>query len=101
MVELDDTTFFICMVLRLADDEVGREYLISYMCEKGHEREKVELILDTLHEAAFRKGPLDSTKLDPEIRLAFARRIAEISGKTVEQVLVGREVLGRQGRVLF
>ena len=55
-------------------------------------------IFDLVH---VRKGPLDSTKLDPEIRLAFARRIAEISGKTVEQVLVESEVLGRQGRVLF
>ncbi len=101
MVELDDATFFMGMVLLLSDDEVGREYLFSHMCEKGHEREKVELVLDTLHEAAFRKGPLDSTKLDPEIRMAFARRIAEISGKSVEQVLAESEVLGRQGRVLF
>ena len=101
MVELDDATFFTSIALLLTDDEVGREYLISYMCEKGHEREKVELVLDTLHEAAFRKGPLDSTKLDPEIRMAFARRIAEISGRTVEQVLAESEALGRQGRLLF
>ena len=36
MVELDDATFSICIALLLSDDEVGREYLISYMCEKAH-----------------------------------------------------------------
>ena len=74
--------------------------MISRMCKKGYEREKVELIPDTLHKM-FRKDPLDNSGLDPRVRLAFARRIAEISGKTVEQVLVESEVLGRQGRVLF
>ena len=100
MVELDDTTFFIGMVLLFTGDEVRREYMVSYMCEKGYEREKVELILDTLHEM-FRKDPLDNSGLDPEVRLAFARRITEISGKSVEQVLAEGEALGRQGGVVF
>ncbi len=100
MVELDDTTFFMGMILLLADDEVGREFIISYMREKGYEREKVELILDELR-VMCRKDPLDNSGLDPEVRLAFARRIAEISGKTVEQVLAESDALGKQGRLLF
>ena len=60
----------------------------------------MELILDTLHEM-YRKDLFDNLKMDPEVRLAFARRIAGISGKSVEQVLVESEVLGRQGRLLF
>ncbi len=49
----------------------------------------------------YRKDPLDNSKLDPEVRLAFARRLAEISGKTVEQVLAESDALERQGQLLL
>ncbi len=100
MAELDDTSFFISILLLLTDDEVGRERIIANVCEKGHDREKVEIILDELHKM-FRKDPLDVSKLDPKVRMAFARRIAKISGKTVEQVLAESDALGKQGRLLF
>ena len=100
MVELDDTTFFIGLILMFTNDEVGREQMIASVCEKGVDREKAEVILDALHEM-FRKDPFDTSKPDPELRMAFARRIAEISGKTVEQVLAESDALERQGRELF
>ncbi len=100
MVELDDTSFFICLVLMFTDDEVGREHVIVNMCKEGYEREKVESILDALHEK-FRKDPFVFSKPDPELRLAFARRLADLSGKTVEQVLAESDALEKQGRLLF
>jgi hypothetical protein len=99
MVELDDTTFFIGMILLLTNDEEGREEMISRVCERGLEREKAEIFLDTLHKM-YRKDPLDYSEPDPELVMAFARRISEISGKPVEQVLAESEALGRQGRRL-
>ncbi len=99
MAELDDTTFFIGIALLFTQDEAGREDMIARLCEKGLEREKVELVLDALHKM-YRKDPLDNSGLDPEVRMAFARRIAEISGKTVEQVLAESDAMGRQGRRL-
>ncbi len=100
MAELDDTTFAIGMALVFTQDEEGRENMIARMCEKGFEREKVAAILDALHEM-YRKDPLDNSGLDPRVRMAFARRIAELSGKTVEQVLAESDALEKQGRVLF
>lgn len=99
MVELDDATFFIGMILLLTNDEEGREEMISRVCEQGLEREKAEIFLDTLHKM-YRKDPLDYSKPDPELIMAFARRISEISGKPVEQVLAKSEALERQGRRL-
>jgi hypothetical protein len=87
------------MVLSFTDDEEGREYVVAEMCKKGFEREKVEAILDALHER-YRRDPLDNSGPDPEVVMAFARRISEISGKPVEQVLAESEALERHGRRL-
>ncbi len=101
MIELDDTTFSLGMLLLIADDEVEREKFLTYACEQGLlEREKAEATLDELLEK-HRMDPLDNSKSDPEVRLAFARRLAEISGKTVEQVLAESDALDKQGRLLF
>ncbi len=101
MLELDDDTFYIIMILLFTADEVGREQIVARGCEKeGYEREKVELVLDAIHKM-FRRDPLDYSKPDPELRMAVVRRIAEISGKTVEQVLAESDALGKQGRLLF
>ncbi len=101
MAKVDDDTFFIGMILLFTHDEQQREDMVTRMCEQdGHEREKVEAVLDALHKM-YRKDPLDVSEPDPELVLAFARRIAKISGKSVEQVLAEGDALGRQGRVLF
>ncbi len=100
MAEVDDATFFIGMILLFTNDEEGREKMIARVCERGLEREKAEIFLDTLHKM-YRKDPLDISEPDPELVLAFARRISEISGKPVEQVLAESDALERQGRLLF
>ena len=100
MVELDDNTFFMSMLWAFANDEDAREFIISHVREKSYAREEIEMILDTLC-VMCGKDPLDNSGLDPELYLSFARRLAEISGKTLEQVLAESDALERQGQLLF
>ncbi len=88
MARLNATAFRPSLITSLTSDEARREAVISRMCERpGFDREKVETVLDLLREVVEERVSDDAPEPAPELRMAIAQQVAELSGKTVREVL--------------
>ena len=88
MVRLNATAFRPSLITSFAPDEARREAIISRMCERpGFDRERVENILDLLHEVVEERASDDAPEPTPELRMALAQQVAELSGRTVREGL--------------
>ncbi|MCP4608407.1 MAG: hypothetical protein GY845_06820 [Planctomycetes bacterium] len=91
---LDPDGSLLYWMLLSTSDEAGREEAIAWICtEPGLNREKAEIFLDALHRM-FPDGPSSVQEPSLEVIITCARSVAEVSGKTVEQVLAENNVFG-------
>ncbi len=91
---LDDDGSLLYWILLSTADEAGREEAIACISkEPGLNREKAEIYLDAMHRM-FPDGPSSVPAPSLEVIVAFARSVADVSGKTVEQVLAENNVFG-------
>ncbi len=88
MAKLNLTAFWTSLMLCFTSDETRREAVIARMSEKpGMDRAKVENVLGLLRQVVEEDTPQVAPEPSPEVKLEVARQVAEVTGKTVEQVL--------------
>ncbi len=91
---LDPDGSLLYWILLSTSDEAGREEAITWICtDPGMNREKAEIFLDAMHRM-FPGGASSVPAPSLEVIIAYARSVAEVSGKTVEQVLAENNVFG-------
>ncbi len=97
MQVLDPDGSLLYWILLSTADEAGREEAITCICTApGMNREKAEIFLDAMHRM-FPGGAASVPAPSLEVIIAYARSVAEVSGKTVEQVLAENDVFGIRG----